>query len=224
MRRTSALRQTEENLADFFNRAPLGLFWVGPDGRVQQVNRAGLDLLGCRRAECLKQPIARYLDAEQVAEALHLLAHRHTLHNFRTRFRRQDGTFGHILVDANGLWSKSRLVFSRWFVRDITRRVELEREILRISEQEKRRLGRDLHDDLCQRLAGVEFLSQTLARHLGKRSDACAARAREIALMAREAMTHTRELPMAFPRCGSSPAACGRHCLSWSNVRPARSR
>src|SRR6185295_1401300 len=89
---------------------------------------------------------------------------------------------------------RGTLMYSRWFVRDITDRVELEREILSVSEREQQRLGQDLHDDLCQQLSGIEFLSQTLARHLATSSKSGAARARDIARMVRLAIGHTRDL------------------------------
>ncbi len=125
---------------------------------------------------------------------LNRLANRQTVHNYRARLRHKDGTLREVLIDANGLWEQERLVHSRWFTRDITRRVELEREILAISEQEQRRLGHDLHDDLCQQLAGIEFLSQRLASDLAARTKAGAAQAKEIAQMVQRAMTQTREL------------------------------
>lgn len=47
-------------------------------------------------------------------------------------------------------------------------RQNLERELAEISERERRRFGQDLHDDLCQQLAGIALsataLSKTLAR------------------------------------------------------------
>ncbi|MBP1748209.1 MAG: hypothetical protein H6Q52_748 [Deltaproteobacteria bacterium] len=49
-------------------------------------------------------------------------------------------------------------------VRDTTRRKKLEREILEISGREQRRIGRDLHDSLCQHLAGIGFMSKVLER------------------------------------------------------------
>jgi signal transduction histidine kinase len=51
-----------------------------------------------------------------------------------------------------------------------------------------------LHDDLCQQLSGIEFLSQTLARQLTTSAAAEAVRAREIASMIRQAMDHARQL------------------------------
>ncbi len=40
------LRRREQELADFFAEAPLGLLWVGPDGRILRVNQAELELVG----------------------------------------------------------------------------------------------------------------------------------------------------------------------------------
>ena len=50
---------------------------------------------------------------------------------------------------------------------EIERRVKLEQEILQISEREKRRIGQDLHDGLCQELAAAAFFLQSTARKLG---------------------------------------------------------
>ena len=47
--------------------------------------------------------------------------------------------------------------------RDVTRHKQLEREILEIADREKERLGRELHDGLCQTLAGIAALSTTLS-------------------------------------------------------------
>ena len=85
---------------------------------------------------------------------------------------------------------------THWLVifRDITERRRLEREILEISDQERRRIGQDLHDGLCQHLAGIELMSQVLHQKLATRSKADANRASEIARHVREAITQTRSL------------------------------
>ena len=45
-------------------------------------------------------------------------------------------------------------------------RRELEEELLNVSSNEQRRIGQDLHDGLCQHLAGVEFKTAALAKQL----------------------------------------------------------
>ena len=77
---------------------------------------------------------------------------------------------------------------------DITDRKRLEREILAISEREQRRIGNDLHDDLGQRLAALQFLSGDLQEDLAGAPPALAELAGRIADMAREANAHARML------------------------------
>lgn len=85
---------------------------------------------------------------------------------------------------------------THWLVifRDITERKRLEKELLEISDQERRRLGQDLHDGLCQHLAGIELMSQVLEQKLAAKSKGDAARAADIARHVREAIAQTRLL------------------------------
>jgi PAS domain S-box-containing protein len=190
-----ALRQTERNLSDFFEQSPLGLFWIGPKGQILRVNKTGLVILGCQPNECLDRSFQEfYCLPEMATSALRRLARGEVLENHRAQLRHKNGTIQEVLIDANGLWKKGRLVHSRWFLRDITRRVELEREVLAIAERERQRIGQDLHDDLCQQLAGIQFLSQTLADRLSADSSNNADRASEIARMVRQTIVHTRGL------------------------------
>ena len=194
-RAQEALRSNAEKMEEFFEQSPFGLFWVGPKGRILRANKAGLELLGCTAGKCLDRRVHEFhADPETVAPLLKRLARREVVHSHRARIRREDGSLRHVLVDASGSWENGRLVHSRWHVRDITRQVELEREILAIAERERQRLGRDLHDDLCQQLTGIEFLSQTLAGKLSANSPEAAGRVREITGMIRQAINHTREL------------------------------
>ncbi|MEW6302280.1 MAG: response regulator [Verrucomicrobiota bacterium] len=77
---------------------------------------------------------------------------------------------------------------------DVTHRKELERQLAQVEEQVKQRIGRDLHDDLCQRLAGIEIMSQVLEKNLAAKSKREAASAGEISKLIREAIAHTRDL------------------------------
>jgi signal transduction histidine kinase len=71
----------------------------------------------------------------------------------------------------------------------------LEREILEIADREKQRLGRELHDGLCQSLAGVAALGSALSRNLaagGQPGPATAAN--EIVRLLNEAIGDARDL------------------------------
>ena len=123
-----ALRRREQELSDFFAESPLGLLWVGPDGRILRVNQAELGLLGRTGEEVFGRHVSElHVDAKAAADVLKRVAKRQTVQNYRARLRHKDGTQREVLIDANGLWEQEGLVHSRWFTRDITRRVELER-------------------------------------------------------------------------------------------------
>ncbi|MCI0744842.1 MAG: PAS domain S-box protein [Verrucomicrobia subdivision 3 bacterium] len=102
---------------------------------------------------------------------------------------------------------KDRRLFTG-FVRDITERKRLEQEILEISNREQRRIGQDLHDGLCQELAGIELLAQVLEQDLQKSSKRDAAQAGRIAEHVRRAIAHTRMLAR-----GLSPVELEAHGL-----------
>jgi signal transduction histidine kinase len=55
---------------------------------------------------------------------------------------------------------------ARALARETAEREKLEQEMIEISEREQRRLGRDLHDGLCQHLLGTAFVGQALADSL----------------------------------------------------------
>ncbi|HEY5956946.1 MAG TPA: sensor histidine kinase, partial [Polyangiaceae bacterium] len=74
-------------------------------------------------------------------------------------------------------------------LRDITQRKRLEREILEVSCREQRRIGRDLHDGLCQHLVGIRFLAQALARRVPLDHEHWAKDAHEIARLIDDAIS-----------------------------------
>lgn len=79
-------------------------------------------------------------------------------------------------------------------VRDISDRRVLEKEILKVSELEQRRIGQDLHDGLGQMLTGIGLMLQALTRRLEKIDEKAADDAREITSLIREADEQARGL------------------------------
>jgi signal transduction histidine kinase len=76
--------------------------------------------------------------------------------------------------------------------REIAERGRLEHEILEISEHERFRIGQDLHDGLCQHLAGTALASQLLAENLSGNERSHAERARKLADLTLEAIALAR--------------------------------
>lgn len=55
-------------------------------------------------------------------------------------------------------------------LKEIEIRHELERELIKISEREHRRIGQDLHDGICQELAGIRFSLEAITKRMSSNS------------------------------------------------------
>ena len=77
-------------------------------------------------------------------------------------------------------------------VRDITRRKRLENEIIEISGREQRRIGQDLHDSLCQHLAGIGFMGKVLEKKIAEKQPLLPTDVNEIVELIDQAITMTR--------------------------------
>ncbi|MCA9176239.1 MAG: PAS domain-containing protein [Planctomycetales bacterium] len=98
--------------------------------------------------------IRRAIDAKRVFELEHLAI-------------RIDGTLGWTRSQAVPILNEqSEIVEWLGAATDITRRKQLQRDVLVATEEELRRIGRDLRDGAQQELAGLEMLARTLFESL----------------------------------------------------------
>ena len=96
-------------------------------------------------------------DRDATLAALGTLAEgEESVFEFENRYRHRDGSYRWLRWNARPLPGRRRIYAT---ARDVTRQKRLEREILEIVDREKERLGRELHDGLCQTLAGIAALS-----------------------------------------------------------------
>ena len=79
-------------------------------------------------------------------------------------------------------------------ITDVTERVRLQRQLLRIVEHEQARFGQELHDGLCQQLVGLGFDIHLLEQSLRETAQPLAAQARRIAVSLDDALTAGRAL------------------------------
>jgi two-component system, LuxR family, sensor kinase FixL len=89
-------------------------------------------------------------------------------------------------------WKGNRLFTG--IIRDLTFRRQMERKILETGQEERRKIGRDLHDGLGQMLTGIRMLSENLARKLRVNGLPAADEVEEIAELIREADEFARTL------------------------------
>ena len=196
----AALRDGEKRLRAILETAVEGIITISERGLIESFNRAAESIFGYTAAEVIGKNI------NVLMATPHREQHDRYLQNYRetghakiigigreTFARRKDGTLFPMDLSVSEVKLSDRRLFTG-FIRDITERKRLEKENLEISEREQRRIGQDLHDGLCQQLAGIDMLSKVLAKKLVKREKAAAGRATEIAGAVREAISQTRLL------------------------------
>lgn len=87
-------------------------------------------------------------------------------------------------------------------LRESARRRRAQLEILDICNNEQRRIGQDLHDSVCQEMAGIAYLAGSLERNLAAKGFPDAALARQIASLLRESVSHTRRVAKGLSPVG----------------------
>jgi signal transduction histidine kinase len=77
---------------------------------------------------------------------------------------------------------------------EILERMRLEKEMTEVTERERRRLGHDLHDSLCQHLTGTALAAQILRARLATKGSEEAAEAGKVVGLIEEGIDLTRSL------------------------------
>lgn len=112
-------------------------------------------------------------------------------YSFRTG---PDQRVRHFVVNAVGTVERGQLVRIWGSCIDVTDRVELERRMVAVLEEQQQRIGRDLHDGVGQLLTGVRMLSQNLAENYIDEDDPVKGQARKIVRFAEEASERVRDI------------------------------
>lgn len=196
----SALRDTAERLRAILETAVEGIITIDERGIIESFNPAAERIFGYAAREVLGGNVSVLMPSPYREEHDSYLANYRRSGQARiigigreVMGRRKDGSQFPIDLAVSELRLANRRLFTG-FVRDISERRRLEKEVLEISDREQRRIGHDLHDGLCQQLAGIELLSQVLEQKVSARSKTDAARAAEISRHVRGAISYTRSL------------------------------
>ncbi len=148
-----------------------GFLALDARGRVIDVNAAYLARSGHRRAQLLGMDLAEldaYESARDIDARLQRL-HARRRDAFVTRHRCADGGSWPVELQAAYWPDDDGHVFV--FVRDITERLELERQIIDAGALEQARIGRALHDGVGQKLAAVALFAGSLLKERQRAGD-----------------------------------------------------
>ncbi len=189
------IHQASDELHRFFEQSLDLLCVAGPDGYFKRLNAAWTITLGWTRQALVAKPFLEFVhpdDREGTQAEFGNLVAGTAKRLFENRYRHRDGSYRWLQWSARQM-PKSGLIYAT--ARDITRQKWLEREVIDIADREKERLGRELHDGLCQNLAGISALSATLSRTLAAQSDlASSDAAGEITRLLSEAILEARDM------------------------------
>jgi signal transduction histidine kinase len=97
-------------------------------------------------------------------------------------------------VAIGGMAIKTRRDSMEALVSNMSRMRELERDIVAASEREQQRIGADLHDGLCQYLAGITCVTGSLRDDLSERYQPEAETAAELHELLKDAVVQARNI------------------------------
>lgn len=192
-----ALRQSEEMFSKAFSLSPIGILILSyPQGVIISVNDSFIKATGFSR-ETLQNSQLLHLGICSSPGDLHSLRRELTLHknireqtiSFRTRNREKRQAL--VSADLIDLWGGTYILA---VTEDVTERQQLQDRILDIGETERRKIGQDIHDDLCPHLIGTEVIAKILQRRLEKEMPAAAETAQKIQTLIKEAIRKSRSM------------------------------
>lgn len=135
------LKGREEELADLFETASIGLHLLGSNGLIIKANKAELEMLGYRKDEYVGQSILKFHKDESVIKDFLTRLHRNEkIEDFEAQLICKDGSIKDVLISANVLWKDGQFNHARCFTRDITMAKRTEKA-LRESEQQFRQMA-----------------------------------------------------------------------------------
>jgi PAS domain S-box-containing protein len=166
------------------------------EGIIGSWNQGAQELFGYSAEEIIGQSVLAIIPPSRHAEEQQILKQIREdkrLNHYETIRCRKDGSLVDVSLTISPIKdTEGKIVGVSKIARDISERKRLEREVLEISERERREVGHTLHDGLSQHLAGIELMSRVLEQKLAKRSKLAAAQAAKIAEHVREAIVQTR--------------------------------
>lgn len=177
-----------------------GVITINARGLVLSFNEAAEEMFGYKEEELLGRNI-KVLMPEP-----HKENHDNYINNYlrtgekkiigtgrEVRGKRKDGTTFPMDLSVSEVNRGDQKIFAG-LIKDLTEKRGLEREIIQISEEEKRRIGQDLHDGLGQMLTGIGLMSQNLAQKMEANGIPGSSELKEITEMIREADNYARTL------------------------------
>ncbi len=196
-----ALKDSEARTQSILETTEDGIITIDEKGSIESFNAAAERIFGWAENEVLGKNVSLLMPSPHAEDHQKYISR--YLKTGKARIigigrevvgKHRDGhTFPLELSVSEVRLGGNRRIFTG-IVRDVSERRRLEKEILRITDQERRRIGQDLHDGLGQMLTGIGLISQSLGRRLRNQGRQEAVDVEEITVLIKESDQFARTL------------------------------
>ena len=166
-RAEEALRESEERYRELFENARDAIYVHDLDGKYISVNRAAEELSGYNRDEILGQHFTRFVAEEylgQVRDCLLSKLKKEGETTYEVEVIAKDGRRVPVEVSSRAIYENGEIIGVQGTARDISERKQAQdtlrmfsRQLIEAQEDERRRIARDLHDQIGQALTAVKM-------------------------------------------------------------------
>jgi PAS domain S-box-containing protein len=193
-----ALRTSEARYRSVMEAAPDPIVVYDMNGLVTYFNPAFTCTFGWQLADCLGKKMDHFVPPENWEETHRMISaviSGQTLSSIPTRRYTESGQT--VDVTISGATYRNRhgeLDGSVIILRDVTKSRQLEKQMMEIGDQVRRRIGQDLHDDLCPHLIGIQGLSTVLSVNLREVASPSLSLAEKVVELNQSAIEKSRSL------------------------------
>jgi PAS domain S-box-containing protein len=205
-----ALRASEERFRTIFETTPEWVKLVAPDGTLLHSNSSGLTLVGADRADMVvgksvydlieskdrdrfrtfSERICRGEMGSLEFDIVGLRGERRHIETHAAPLRNPDGTIAQLAV--------SRDITMRKHAEEAVKEKELSGRLLKLQDEERRRIARELHDGVGQLLAAMSMNASRLDREKSNLSPDAARCAEENSKLIEQVSTDIRTMSYLF--------------------------
>ncbi len=193
------VQEMQSRLASIVETSEDAIIGASPDGAIISWNDGAKEIFGYTAEEVEGKNLSILVPdfyPNEIPELLDRLKTGELIEHYETLRRRKGGEILDMSVKVSPIRdSRGHLSAVSLIARDMSKRKQLEKEILEIEDRERSRIGQDLHDSLGQQLTGILL---RLKAHEGKvnklQNEAVSEDTREIELLVRNAIEQTREM------------------------------
>lgn len=171
-RKRERLEQAEKRARAIIESCGDGIITFDEGGRVLSGNPAAATIFGRERHDLLDRTLYELVPALEIRADGHAAVHEllRLAENapgtsYETVARRPDGMIIPVEIAVTSVQTGEENSYTA-VVREVTGRRDLEQQVLKIGEEERWRIGRELHEGLGQALTGTSLVARKLLRDL----------------------------------------------------------